>query len=94
MTKSETCLECMYCCEYVHIPLEQGNYLMSFYRDTRGLDIRFDGFVPWLVLKSPCQHLTKQGCRIYKNRPIHCQCFDGRKLKFDKEKCQWKEEDQ
>lgn len=56
------------------------------------MDIRMHNFRPWVVLKNPCQHLTKNSCAVYKNRPSACKDFDGRTMFFDVDKCLWGKE--
>jgi Fe-S-cluster containining protein len=88
--KSELCRKCRYCCEYVFLPLAEGIDYIRFYRDVRGMDVKFNKFRPWLILHDPCQHLTDKGCKIYKDRPDACKYFDGRKMIFYSDKCLWK----
>lgn len=87
--KSRLCIECRYCCEYVNLPLLQGPGYASFYGSIRGMNLKWRNFMPWVVVKSPCQHLTKDGCAIYTKRPSTCRDYDGRLDLFYPEKCLW-----
>ena len=88
--KSKLCMECQWCCKWVFLPLAIGPNYLPFYKGVRGMDIKFHNFNPWLVLYAPCQHITPEGCAIYKNRPEACKDFDGRKMIFYSDKCLWK----
>jgi Fe-S-cluster containining protein len=87
--KSELCRKCRWCCEWVFIPLAEGVDYIAFYRDVRGLEIKFRNFKPWLIIHAPCQHLREWGCSIYKNRPSACKDFDGRNMIFHSDMCKW-----
>jgi len=88
--KSALCLKCQYCCKVAFIPVNPHSGLVSFYRDVRGIEVRFtEGLNPWFVVNQPCQHLTPKGCRIYDKRPVDCKFFDGREMLFNREKCLW-----
>jgi Fe-S-cluster containining protein len=87
--KSAICRKCQWCCKYVFLPLAEGPNYIPFYRDVRGMEIKFHKFKPWLIVNDPCQHLTKEGCKIYKNRPDACKNFDGRTMIFHSEECRW-----
>jgi Fe-S-cluster containining protein len=91
--KSELCLKCLYCCKSLYIPLPVNIDYIRFYRDVRGIQLKFFNFEPWLIVEHPCQHLTPKGCSIYKTRPNACSVFDGRKDMFYPEKCLWTQEE-
>ena len=90
--KSELCLKCLYCCEWVYIPMRMDDGVANFYGRVRGIDIRWDRmFRPWAIVWCPCQHLSEAGCGVYKDRPADCRMYDGRNDPFYPEKCKWSE---
>jgi Fe-S-cluster containining protein len=78
----------MWCCNRIGIPLsselteEQIEHCRMF-----GVHIEESNGLMWVVIESPCKHITPQGCAIYENRSDICKMFDGRMLDITRKHC-------
>jgi len=71
----DKCGECHSCCQFFLITLsEVPNDFMQFIH-TWGISTDKNGDSVLLKIYSPCQHLTKDGCDIYQQRPIYCRDY-------------------
>ena len=77
-TRSELCLECMECCKVFRVRID--SYLLRSIDlfEARGFRVLRYLDILWLVIPHVCNQLGENGCRIYKNRPLDCQYYDGR----------------
>ena len=95
-TKQERlCIKCQACCKLIAIPMKQPSAAaMKFYR-TKGCRLAYNSYkVLCLVVPSICPQLTKDGCKIYDNRPEDCRVYDGRKDPLLKSVCLWDKRNQ
>jgi Fe-S-cluster containining protein len=93
--KSELCLKCLECCKVVmfRARLDPDNSRTQEFAYARGCSFLKMPDGPLVVIPFPCPNLTAEGCKIYENRPLACQTFDGRKDPLVGDKCKWHELD-
>lgn len=88
--KKKLCIRCQACCKTIAIPTKQPNTeAMKFYKARGGRLVRING-AHRMAVPSICPQLTKDGCKIYDNRPEDCKNFDGRKDPLVGSVCLWK----
>ena len=65
---SELCIACQHCCRYEILTLATLDQLELAYH--KGHDVLWEPTLQtwFLVLKNDCQHITKDGCSIYRNK--------------------------
>lgn len=87
--REKACLSCLLCCSRTLMPVSLKNKEELAFYETKG----FRFFVLWdrvfTVIHGKCPHLTKLGCKIYKNRPAGCVNYDGRMDPLMTKVCKW-----
>lgn len=89
--KSKLCLSCQACCKlsYVEVSQSLNNQANLTFLAFKGFQFFESNLHLFLILKSPCKHLSPKGCKIYSERPVACKTFDGRKDPWIGEICKW-----
>lgn len=88
------CLRCQKCCKSVAISLRHDPESDMYRRVTEhymahGCTSMIFGNSLIISIPHICQHLTENGCSIYKNRPLVCREYDGRKDPRMFRSCLW-----
>lgn len=78
------CGECKSCCEFFLITLEDVPDDYKKFCRTWGVLMEEQGSKTLLKIYSPCQHLTTEGCAIYKGRSQYCKDFKCNELRAGK----------
>lgn len=93
--KQEMCLRCMECCKQIIIPIPYTQakefFITKEFYKARGHEVKYDSVrdIFYIVFDEVCPNLTKDGCKIYYNRPLACVVFDGRDGITTRNKCLW-----
>ncbi len=75
------CGDCHLCCIHYDLKITQMRpETISFARHWGVLGTSNDDSIT-LEIDEPCQHLTKDGCDDYENRPLTCREFNCDKMK-------------
>jgi Fe-S-cluster containining protein len=69
------CGNCKTCCEFFMVTLTDVPDEAKEFFKTWGVLMEETGNTTLLKIYSPCQHLTENGCSIYKKRPKYCREF-------------------
>ncbi len=74
--RQQICILCQKCCHHLAFPVMDATYL-KFYK-TRGENTVFSELTQTysILIERSCQHITKQGCKIYDSRPLACRGYD------------------
>lgn len=87
--KKKLCIKCQACCKLLYIPTKSPSKGALKFYTIRGCSfIKVKGEF-CVAVSSICPQLTKEGCKIYDNRPEDCMDYDGRKDPILKHVCLW-----
>ena len=84
----------MECCKVLTFTVPSDGESIAFYK-ARGVKVILTSINPIhaiAVVPHVCSKLTSFGCSIYKDRPLSCAVFDGRKSPAVKDICLWNKE--
>jgi Fe-S-cluster containining protein len=92
--KKKLCVKCQACCKILAVPTPAPSKdAMEFYKARGCRMVKYKG-VNRLVISHTCPQLAKDGCKIYSNRPLDCQEFDGRRDLLVGDACLWTKSNQ
>ena len=92
--RNRLCIACQACCKLLAVPMKMPRKeQLKFYR-ARGCSFKMRKTGLQIVIPFPCPQLTKDGCKIYDNRPEDCRTFDGRKDFLVEDICLWNKRNQ
>jgi Fe-S-cluster containining protein len=91
--KQELCKKCRMCCKKIAFILPLHSDVIHFYKTRGWSTLTLLGRNQVEVWKyETCPHLTENGCDIYKDRPVACIIYDGRKDPLVAKDCLWGKE--
>lgn len=74
--ESELCVKCQFCCRFMINVKKMDSRKLEFL-STWGVMFITNGAKIGVIIPHACQHITDEGCKIYKNRTYICEHFKG-----------------
>ena len=74
------CNSCHLCCEYLLITLSEVPDDIAEFFTVWGTEVLKMDDSTVLKIYSPCRHLIRKGCAIYKDRPQFCRDYECERI--------------